>query len=97
MPEDGIHTAAFTKLLSTISEQLTSLTSRVDDMRERLIRLESHGYQERLKKLEDDGDSVRMRVTVLETRGQTFTAIIGSGAAILTSLITTAVVYLFKG
>lgn len=88
-------TAAFLKVVESINAQLISVSDQVRDVRERLIRLESHGYADRLGKQEDEVDALRNRVTVLETRGQSVTAVISAGAAILTTAIATAVLHLF--
>lgn len=84
------------KVLDSINLQLSSLNEQMRDQRERLIRLESHGYAERIKAAEDELDVVRNRLTVLETKGQSTTAFIGAAASIVTSVITAAVLYLFN-
>jgi hypothetical protein len=86
----------FLKLLESINNQLGSANEQIRDVRERLIRLESHGYAERIGKVEDDLVTVKTRVTILETRGQSVTAVISAGASILTTMIASAILYLFK-
>lgn len=92
---DAADARVFVKLLESINTQLGSVTEQVRDVRERLIRLESHGYSERLAKIEEDQADARDRLTILETKGQSITAVISAGAAVLTTAIATAVLHLF--
>ena len=95
MADLDLHNTALMKLLESINSQLANQSEQIRDVRERLIRLESHGYAQRLGKVEDELDAVRNRITILETKGQTTTAVIGSAAAVLTTAVTSAVLYLF--
>lgn len=90
-----LETTVFIKLLESINTQLSEVKEQTRDVRERLIRLESHGYADRLAKIEGELDDTRNRLTILETRGQSITAIISAAAAVLTTAVTSAVLYLF--
>jgi hypothetical protein len=80
---------ATTHLLRDILSQLT-------DVRERLIRLETHGYHERLTKVEDAVDMLRDRLTILETQGRFFSAGVSAGVAIVVSLVGAAFTFMIS-
>lgn len=68
------------------TQLLRDIQAQVQDVRERIIRLETHGYHDRLAKVEDGHDSIRDRVTILETQGRFFTAGVSAGVALIISL-----------
>jgi chromosome segregation ATPase len=84
-------------LLAAISRQLSDITANVQDVRERIIRLESQDYSPRLAKLETDTDDLKNRLTVIETRGQMFSAGVSAGVSVLVTVVGAALVHLFKG
>jgi hypothetical protein len=84
-------------LLAAISRQLSDITANVQDVRERIIRLESQDYSPRLAKLETDNDDLKNRLTVIETRGQMFSAGVSAGVSVLVTVVGAALVHLFKG
>lgn len=90
-----LETTVFIKLLESINTQLSEVKEQTRDVRERLIRIESHGFAERLAKIEGELDDTRNRLTILETRGQSITAVISAAAAVLTTSVTSAILYLF--
>jgi hypothetical protein len=83
-------------LLSTISRQLAVLTTNVQDVRERIIRLESQDYNARLVDLEKTADDLRNRLIVLETRGQVFSASVSAGVSVIVTVIGSALLHFFR-
>jgi hypothetical protein len=78
-----------------ILEEIRSLGDKVQDVRERIIRIETHGYHERLTKVEEASDSTRDRLTVLETQGRIFTAGVSAAVALIVSALGAFISYLF--
>lgn len=72
---------------------LRDIQAQIMDVRERLIRIETHASHERLQKVEDGADLLRDRLTVLETQGRFFTAGISAGVALIISLVGVAITY----
>jgi predicted nucleic acid-binding Zn-ribbon protein len=83
-------------LLDGISRQLSDLTANVQDVRERIIRLESQDYSARLMKLEEAADDLKGRVTIIETRGQIFSAGVSAGVSVLVTVVGAALLHFFK-
>jgi hypothetical protein len=84
-------------LVCTMAEDhiqiLREIQSQVMDVRERLIRLETYGFHERLQKMDDGADIIRDRLTVLETQGRLFSAGVSAGVALIISLVGVAITY----
>lgn len=76
------------------TEILRLIQAQVQDVRERLIRLETHGYHERIQKVEDAADLLRDRLTVLETQGRFFTAGVSAGVALIISIVGVVITYI---
>lgn len=72
---------------------LRDIQAQITDVRERLIRIETHASHERLQKVEEEADHLRDRITVLETQGRFFTAGVSAGVALIISLIGVAITY----
>lgn len=72
---------------------LRDIQTQVSDVRERLVRIETHAYHERLNKVEDAQDSLRDRTTILETQGRFFTAGVSAGVALIVSFAGTIFSY----
>jgi hypothetical protein len=60
--------------LRRIHNQLSEQQAAFTDLRERIIRLETHGYSERISYLEKEVQALQSRVIVLETQGKFITA-----------------------
>lgn len=71
------------ELLRQIQHSLEEQKKDLTDVRERIIRLETHGYSERITTLEKEVQNLQARVIVLETQGRFVTA----GVAALVSAI----------
>lgn len=72
------------ELLRQIQLSLEEQKKDLTDVRERIIRLETHGYSERITTLEKEVQNLQARVIVLETQGKFFTAGI---AAIVSAIV----------
>lgn len=75
---------------------LIRMQDQLHDVRERLIRLESHGYGEALAEVKMKTDDNTIRITVLETKGSIFAAGVAAAVSIGVSLVSAALLYLFK-
>jgi hypothetical protein len=87
---------AVIKLLESVNTQLAALAVQVADVRERVIRLESQGANERLIEMTAKYDNLRDRVTIMETQGRFFTAGVAAGVSVLVSVLATFVAYFMK-
>lgn len=79
----------------TILQEIRALGDKVQDIRERIIRIETHDFPGRLSKLETESDSTRDRITVLETQGRVFTAGVSAAVALFVSAAGAFISYLF--
>lgn len=87
-----------TSLLLEIQKQVAGLSAQTSDVRERVIRLETHGYGERLLRLEQESDdrhdslraaheALQAKVIVLETQGKFFTTGIAAAVSAVTAFV----------
>lgn len=82
---------------AAVLKKLDVVSGQIQDVRERLIRLETQGYHDRLTKMEDEHDLHRDRITILETKGRFFTAGVSAGVAMIVSGFGALVSYILRG
>lgn len=89
---------AFTlELLKTIQAQLVEQAAEIRALRETVIRLETHGYQEQIVGQRQEVQCLRDKIIVLETQGQFFSAGVAAGVSIIVTVVGGLVLWAVRG
>jgi hypothetical protein len=75
---------------------LIRMQDQLHDVRDRLIRLESHRYGETLDDLKSRVEDTTIRVTVLETKGSVFAAGVAAAVSVGVSVMSGILVYALR-
>lgn len=100
---DGNDQQLQTQLLRNIHTQLQENSAelrrqadKLQDVRERLIRLETVSLGEKLEKLENDLAETNERLIVMETQGKVYATGVAAAVSILVSVFSGMILWLLK-
>jgi len=79
--------------LRAVLEELTDLRSKIEVVREAVIRMETHGYGVQIEELRRDARDTREKVIVIETKGRMAAGVIAAAVSIAVMVVGSAILY----
>ena len=99
-PSDNDYTRELLRLiqaqLTAQGAQLTTQAEELRELREALIRIETHGYNAQIGDLRLETRGVRDKVIVLETQGRFFAAGVAAGVSVIVSVLSGLMLWALK-
>lgn len=100
MADNATLEAMLKQVLTKSEEQAEAMRLQaieVRQLRDAVVRLETHGYHEQIKDLRQEAQFLRDEIIVMKTKGQVFSAGVAAGISILISVISGVLLWSVKG